>query len=127
MPIATKGLAAALARANGIQSPSQPTEPTPHGQLGSAIGSGLHYVGTTLHTPSRAVWGTLEGLPSGDWSSGAPLNLLPFSDTLGLSDPDKGVEASQFLENRGVLPENKPGFDWMDIPRLGLDIGGDPL
>lgn len=130
MPPVTQGLAAALRRAEGLpplSAPNAPADPSLLGSIGSGIGSGLHYVGTTLNKPSRALWSTLEGLTSGDWSGGGPLNLLPFSDTLGLTDPSQGVEASQFLENRGVLPENEPGFDLLDIPRFGLDVLGDPL
>lgn len=102
-------------------------EPGALGSTLSALGSGIGYVGETLAKPSRALWSTAEGLASGDWSGGGPLNLLPFSDTLGITDPSQSVELPEFLENRGLLPENEPGFDMMDIPRFGLYVAGDPL
>lgn len=103
----------------------QPEQPGLAGRALSGVGSGLAYIGTTLNKPSRALWGTASGLTGGDWGGGL-LNLVPFSDTLGLTDPHKGIEASGFAEHIGLIPENKPGFDVFDIPRFGLDVVGDP-
>lgn len=95
-------------------------------QLGRAGLSGAAYIGETLNKPSRALWGGLNYL-TGDNSGGGLLNLIPFSDAMGLTDPSKGVELDKFLEDKGVLPKNKPGFDLFDPVRLGTAIGGDPL
>ena len=96
------------------------------GTLGTALGSGLYYAGTTLNKPSRAAWGTASGLTGGEWGGG-PLNLIPFSDTLGLTDPEQGIEAADFAEHIGVLPKNRPGMDWLDPVRIGANIVGDPV
>src|SRR3990167_6625502 len=54
-------------------------------RLGGAIGSGAGYVGETLDKPGRAVRGLLAGRP------GELANLIPFSDTLGITDPAKST------------------------------------
>lgn len=86
----------------------------------------LQYAGETLAKPSRALWGTLEGLSGGD-DGGGLWNLMPFSDSLEITDPSKSVEMGQYLENRGILPENEEGFDAWDVARFGADVAGDPL
>lgn len=83
-------------------------------------------MGETLNKPSRALWGSLNYLAGGD-SGGGLLNLVPFSDAAGLTNPRKGVEAADFLENQGALPANTHGFDWFDPVRFGANVGGDPL
>lgn len=95
-------------------------------QIGRTAVSGAQIIGNTLNKPSRALWGTANALFGGE-SGGGLLNLIPFSDTLGLTDPDKGIELSRFLENRGVLPKDEEGFQWSDVGRIGVDILGDPL
>lgn len=95
-------------------------------ELLSAGGSSLQYVGETLNKPSRALWGSLNYLSGGN-SGGGLLNLVPFSDATGLTNPRKGIEAADFLENQGVLPANTPGFDWIDPVRFGANVAGDPL
>lgn len=88
--------------------------------------SGLQYVGESLNKVSRGTWGSANYLAGGD-AGGGLLNLIPFSDAMGLTDPRKGIELSGFLENQGVLPKNQTGFDRWDIPRFALDVVGDPL
>jgi hypothetical protein len=95
-------------------------------ELASSGMGALQYAGETLTKPSRALWGTLEGLAGGD-DGGGLWNLMPFSDSLEITDPSKSVEMGQFLENRGILPENEEGFDRWDIARFGADVVGDPL
>lgn len=95
-------------------------------QAGRTALSGAAVIGNTLNKPSRALWGSLNYLAGGH-SGGGLANLLPFSDTLGITNPDEGIEASKFFENRGWLPKNKEGLDWYDPVRVGLDIAGDPL
>jgi hypothetical protein len=57
-------------------------EPMKEGLLGKAV-SGLHWVGSTLDKTfgGRAVRGVLGGKPE------EALSIVPFSDTLGLTDP----------------------------------------
>lgn len=96
-------------------------------QLGSSAASGAAVVGNTLNKPSRALWGTLDQLAGGHGGGGL-LNLIPFSDTMGLTDPGQGVEASQFLANRGLLAQNDPTkWEAMDFGRGLIDAVGDPL
>lgn len=98
--------------------------------LGKTV-SGLTYIGEMLSKPSRAVLGTASGLTGGEWGGGL-LNLIPFSDTLGITDPEKGVGGRDFLTHMG-LPENKPGLfasptDFgLDVLGFGLEVATDPL
>jgi hypothetical protein len=52
-----------------------------HSILGATMG-GLQYIGETLDKPGRAVRGLLGGQ-----GPAALANLIPFSDTLGITDP----------------------------------------
>lgn len=98
--------------------------------LGKTV-SGLTYIGEMLSKPSRAVLGTASGLTGGEWGGGL-LNLIPFSDTIGWTDPEKGVGGRDFLTHMG-LPENKPGLfasptDFgLDVLGFGLEVVTDPL
>lgn len=88
--------------------------------LGAGIGSGLHYVGTTLNKPSRAIWSTLEGLTSGDWEGGGVYNLVPFLTrwaSLIRIRVSKPVNSSNGAESfPKTLPaltgSTSPGSDW---------------
>lgn len=96
-------------------------------QIGQGAASGAAVVGNTLNKPSRAFWGTLDQLAGGHGGGGL-LNLIPFSDTMGLTDPSQGVEASQFLANRGIISQNDPNkWEAMDFGRGLIDAVGDPL
>jgi hypothetical protein len=94
--------------------------------LGRGTMGSLQYVGESLSKPSRALWGSLNYLSGGD-AGGGLLNLVPFSDTAGMTDARRGVELSGFLEAQGIQPANQPGFDALDIPRFAEDVIGDPL
>lgn len=88
--------------------------------LGGRAMSGLQYIGQTLDKPGRAVRGLLSGDPS------SLLNLLPFSDTLGITDPAKGVTGRDLLDQFGLLDKSDEGV----LPfaaGLGVDIATDPL
>ncbi len=86
----------------------------------------LQYAGETLAKPQRAVAGAASYLTGGP-AGGGLLNLIPFSDTLGITDPQEAVRPSQVMEQWGMLPENEPGADWMDVPRVAADVILDPL
>lgn len=87
--------------------------------LQSGIG-GLQYIGETLDKPGRAVRGLLGGKPS------ELANLIPFSDTMGLTDPSKSVSGRDLLEQGGLLDKNTPGLDWGDVAGFGAEVLTDP-
>lgn len=87
----------------------------------SPVTSTVGYISETFAKPARVLY----ALPSGNPRE--LLNAVPFSDTLGLTDPAQMATASGALENLGVLPENEPGFDALDIPRFAIDVLGDPV
>lgn len=62
----------------------------------SAILDALDYLGSAVDKPGRAVRGVL----SGNLNEG--LAALPFSDTLGLTDPTQAVSGSQLLRQAGL-------------------------
>jgi hypothetical protein len=68
----------------------------------------LDFIADTLGKPKRALFGALAGRPE------ELLNLIPFSDTMGLTDPSKQV--------RGV---DLAGGN--ELGGFALDILGDPL
>lgn len=110
--------------------PSSASDPESMRSLMRSIGqgtmSGMAAVGNMLNKPSRALWGSANFLTGGD-SGGGLLNLIPFSDTMGLTDPNQGIELSKFLGNQGLLPQNDESkWEWMDPVRGAVDIVGDP-
>lgn len=90
-------------------------------RVGGTIGSGLQYVGETLDKPGRAARGLLAG------RIGDLANLIPFSDTLGITNPADSVTGRQLLEKGGILGKNKPGLDLSDVAGFGAEILTDPL
>lgn len=94
--------------------------------LGRGVASGASVVGNTLNKPDRAFWGSLNALAGGE-SGGGLLNLIPFSDTLGITDPNDGIEASDFLANQGLIPKNDPTkWETWDVGRGLIDTGLSP-
>lgn len=81
----------------------------------------LGYVGETLDKPGAAVRGVLSGRPE------QLLNLIPFSDTLGITDPTQRVGGRQLLEEYGMLGENTPGLDWGDVGGFLAEEALDPV
>lgn len=81
----------------------------------------LGYVGETLDKPGAAVRGTLAGDPS------QLLNLLPFSDTLGITDPSARVSGRDLLEQYNLLAPNTPGLDWGDVGGFFAEEALDPM
>src|SRR5262245_21103149 len=63
--------------------------------LNEGIG-GLQYIGETLDKPGRDVRGLLAGRP------GELANLIPFSDTMGLTDPTQATSGRDLLEQTGL-------------------------
>ena len=90
-------------------------------KLGGGALSALAYIGLTLDKPGAAVRGVLGGQPK------QLLNLIPFSDTLGITHPSERVWGRDLLENIGALKKNKPGLDWGDVAGFGVDVLTDPI
>jgi 2-oxo-4-hydroxy-4-carboxy--5-ureidoimidazoline (OHCU) decarboxylase len=82
--------------------------------------SGLQWVGESLDKPRRVVAGLVGGQPR------EMLNLIPFSDTLGITNPEQIVSGRDLLESVG-LPENKPGIDVGDVAGFALEVATDPM
>jgi len=59
----------------------------------------LTWLSQTMDKPGRAVRGLLDGSPS------ELLNLIPLSDTLGITDPEKSVSGRDLLRNKGMIGE----------------------
>lgn len=83
--------------------------------------SGLQWFGETLDKPGAALRGTLAGKPK------ALLNLIPFSDTLGITDPAERTTGRELLEKVGAFGPNTPGLDWGDAVGLATEVALDPL
>lgn len=86
-------------------------------QAGGAAASGLHTIGSILSTPSRVLWGTLNGIAGGEGGFG---NMNPLDST-------GGIELSHVLGNAGLIAKNDPSrWEWGDLGRGLVDITGDP-
>ncbi len=107
--------------------PSEPEEILK--DLASRTMSGLQYVGETLDKPGRAIRGLLAGRPE------ELANLIPFSDSMGLTDPTKATYGRDLIDMYGGGPKNVEGWNPIDNPvdaaldvaGLGVDIATDPL
>lgn len=80
----------------------------------------LGYVGDTLAKPGRAVRGALGGRPE------EILAAIPFSDTLGITDPTKQVRGRDLLNQLGWTEQGDDGWGAM-LGGLGMDVATDPL
>jgi len=119
------GLAARAATRTPQITPEQ--EESILGWAGQKALGGLEWLGMTLDKPGAAVRGLLAGQPE------ALLNLIPFSDAAGLTDPDERVWGRDLLEMYAGAPRNRPGlfnsfedFAW-DVAGLGTEVVTDPL
>lgn len=113
-----------LATVDKLSEVAPPTPEESDSIIGSALRtgiSGLQWVGETLDKPGRAVRGLLAGQPY------ELLNLVPFSDSLGITDPNESVTGRDLLEKAGVLNENAEGLDVGDVAGFGTELVLDPL
>lgn len=138
-------LSAARAAARRAQQP-QVTPEQERGILGTVLG-GVEYLGGVLDKPGAAVRGVASGLTdlaqgdsTPDWGGGL-LNLVPWSDTIGLTNRSERISGRDVLENVGILGANKPGlgingwnptdWDWGnlggDLAGFGAEVAMDPL
>lgn len=98
-------------------------------QAAKAPLSALGYIGATLDKPGSAIRGVLAG----DFDE--LLNLIPFSDALGISDPSDNTSGRDLLDLYGLTPRNEEGFHPIDNPvdaisdvaGFGVDVLTDPL
>lgn len=90
-------------------------------QLAGGGLSMLGYVGSTFDKPGAALRGLLAGQPD------QLLNLIPFSDTLGITDEADRVSGRDLLEQYGMLGPNTPGLDFGDVAGFAAEVGLDPL
>lgn len=110
------------------QRPRAPIQPIAPQDENSAIMSvvkaplgALQYLGETLNKGGRAVRGLLGGQ-----GPEALLNLVPFSDTMGLTDPHKSVSGKDLLGQWGLINPNEDS--WLNTGLgIGADIATDPL
>lgn len=113
-----------FARPQQQAAPADPTL-TPEEEsslLGKVLG-GVQYIGETIDKPWAAGRGVISGLMGGKWGGGL-LNLIPFSDTLGITNPQERVYGRDLLETAGLAGKNKPGFNWRDPGDAIGDIAG---
>lgn len=91
-------------------------------RLGQKALAGLGFLGQSIDKAfgARAVRGVLGGKPR------ELLSLIPFSDTLGISNPDDIVYGRDLLEHAGILDRNTPGFDAGDLAGFATDVLLDP-
>lgn len=82
---------------------------------------GLEWLGGILDKPGRMVRGVLSGRPR------ELLNQIPFSDTLGLTDPKDNIDGRGLLEQYGLLEKNKDGLDPGDVAGFATSLVLDPL
>ena len=90
-------------------------------RIGGGFMSGLQWVGETLDKPGRAIRGLLAGRPS------ELANLIPFSDTAGLTDPQQATSGRDLLEQAGILNANTEGLDWGDVGGFAAEVLLDPF
>lgn len=91
-------------------------------QIGSTALSGLSWLGGMLNKPGRAVRGGIGALMGKD-SAREMLNLIPFSDALGITDPTQEVRGTDLMGQ----PKDTPFFSPEGIAGFGLEILTDPL
>jgi len=90
------------------------------------LAGGLQYIAETLDKPGAALRGLVAGEPE------QLLNLVPFSDYFGLTDPSTRVYGRELLEKAGMA-KNKPGLfnspgDFAgDVAGFLTEVALDPL
>lgn len=84
----------------------------------SALLDALGYVGDSLDKPGRAVRGLLGGRPD------EAMAAIPFSDSMGLTDPANRVSGSDLLRNMGIDAGDGIGGT---LAGMGVEMATDPL
>ena len=107
-----------------IQSP--PMSPEEESSLLGNTLSAVGYIGSTLDKPGAAVRGLLGGAMGGTGEQAgvsALKNLIPFSDTLGITNPEQRVSGRDLLEQSGIANANEPGL-FNNPADFAGDVGG---
>lgn len=110
-----------IASLGDIPDPSEQEREGMMTDVGRKVLGGLQYVGETLDKPGRALRGLLAGRP------GQLLDILPFSDTLGLTTPTDDTSGRDLGEQYGLLNENTDGLDTGDVAGFVAEVALDPL
>lgn len=84
----------------------------------SALMDALTWTGEALSKPGRAVRGAIAGRPD------ELLSFVPFSDTMGLTDPSRAVWGRDLLRDWGVGTGSETGDT---VAGIGVDLLTDPL
>lgn len=88
-------------------------------KLASTVLTPLAWLAQTIDKPGRAIRGLLAGQPS------ELLNLVPFSDTLGITDPNQSVTGRDLLRKMGMADQEDTWGNFFG--GLGTEILLDPL
>ena len=86
--------------------------------MANALLDALGYVGDVLDKPGRAVRGLLGGRPE------EAAAIVPFSDSMGLTDPANRVSGSDLLRNMGIDAGDGLGGT---LAGIGVEMATDPL
>jgi hypothetical protein len=100
-------------------------------QIGSGLLGGLGYFGDVLDKTfgGRAIRSLVGGATGGKFNPSELLSVLPFSDTLGLTDIKNRVTGKQILQNSGIVNKGASSdgsFGLDDILGIGTEIALDP-
>jgi hypothetical protein len=85
-----------------------------------SLGEALGYIAGSIDKPGRAVRGLLGGRPH------EALAALPFSDTLGLTDPSEAVSGRDLTNQWGWTGKHDTGIG-ATLAGLGTEMALDPL
>ena len=87
-----------------------------------ALLDALGWAGESLDKPGAAMRGLLAGRP------GELANLIPFSDTLGFTDPSQRTSGRGLLEQYSLLSPKQEGeaFGLGDLAGIGVEMLLDP-
>lgn len=117
------GVAQPLQQRQAQPPPLQPEEEaTLLDRIGAAGLGGLSFIGGILNKPGRVVRGLLGGAPR------EALNVLPFSDALGITRPEDEVRGSDLLHSAGLTSTKDPDFLSPEgLAGFAADVVTDPL
>lgn len=90
-------------------------------RLGKHSLGAIGYIGSTLSKPHRALRGLISGDPR------EALSFLPFSDSLGITDPEQEHTTDSILQSHGIVGKNDPtAWELRDLLVPAVDIASDP-
>ena len=87
--------------------------------------SGLSYMASVFSKPGRAVRGAIDATTGGGHPSEA-LAFLPFSDSLGITDPGNAVEGVNLTDKMGLTDKKNDSWGRWGAG-LAVDLATDPL